>query len=113
MRKEPNILTFDEWKLLWEPYEIEDPECDNFDGIIKCPSCEGTGTIQLDHSFTDHHGNWHYSEYDVGCEFCEGEGSIEIECEQISEYNLRELYNKQVKEDTLKYANYYSYIGKK
>lgn len=111
MKKEPDILTLDEWKKLWQPHEIEIPDYDDdFDGTIKCPSCEGHRTIQLDHSFKNEIGQYEYIEYDVDCAYCEGEGVIHVSDERVSIYNLREMYEHQLKEEILKYKAYYNMI---
>ena len=61
MKKEPDILSFDVWKQLWLPHEIENldvDDSDTFDNAMKCPSCDGRGTIQLSHSFKNEHCQW-------------------------------------------------------
>jgi RecJ-like exonuclease len=109
MKKTPDILTFDEWKKLWSPHEIENPD-DDFDGTIKCPSCEGHGTIQLEHSFKNENAQWETIEYDVDCAYCEGECVIHVSDERVSESKLYEIYQYRIKEDMLNYKAYYNMI---
>lgn|SRR5574343_202145 len=111
MKKEPDILSFDKWKELWSPDEIESyGEGDNFDGTIDCPSCNGKGTVYLEHSYRDHTGRMSYDNYECECELCCGDGRMELDEPRVKEYCLIDIYNKRLKEEKLKYANYYKMI---
>ena len=62
MKKNPDILSLEQWKQLWNPIELDsiddlDNELDGeSSGSVSCPSCDGDGNITLDHSYQDVHG---------------------------------------------------------
>lgn len=58
MKKNPDILSLEEWKDLWNPLELDsvDDLDSELSGSVSCPSCDGDGTIILDHSYQDVHG---------------------------------------------------------
>lgn len=56
------------------PLVVKQSVCSNCDGLgdePKCPSCEGNGTIDLQHSWLDRKGKWNHSYYLVECKECE------------------------------------------
>ena len=117
MKKEPDILSLEEWKDLWNPLELDSvDDLDDLDselsGFVSCPSCDGDGTIMLDHSYQDVHGAWQTDEYEVECSYCHGEGTIDLDSDEITEDTIEKLYNQQVKRDLDKYNKYYAMVNK-
>ena len=118
MKKNPDILSLEQWKQLWNPIELDsidelDDELDDeSSGSVSCPSCDGDGTITLDHSYQDVQGAWQTDEYEVECSYCHGDGTIDLDSDEITEDTIEKLYNQQVKRDLDKYNEYYAMVNK-
>jgi RecJ-like exonuclease len=121
MKKNPDILSLEQWKQLWNPIELDsiddlDNDLDNeldgeSSGSVSCPSCDGDGTITLDNSYQDVHGAWQTDEYDVECMYCHGYGIIDLDSDDICDYTIEKLYNQQVKRDLEAYKKYYEMVN--
>ena len=118
MKKNPDILSLEQWKQLWNQIELEsaldsvDELDDESSGSVSCPSCDGDGTITLDHSYQDVHGAWQTDEYDVECMYCHGYGIIDLDSDDICDDTIEKLYNQQVKRDLEAYKKYYEMVNK-
>lgn len=102
MKSEPDIVPFEVWIEQFTQEEIdvlvEDSDTEVF---IKCPSCDGDGEIEFDHSFKDLDGKWNHTSYEVECEYCQGEGSFNNDLSDTD--IMKGIYKKQVQSETSRY----------
>lgn len=109
MKEQPNIIPYKTWldnltvKDICELLNITEEEYFNPDELeVECPSCEGDGHIEFDHSFSSSNGTI-YETYQCDCKYCDGYGTIDG---ATYEDKLPEIYSRLVLDDKLKYSNY-------
>ena len=110
MKSEPDLIPFEVWVEQFTQEEIDVlVEDADTEVSVKCPSCDGDGEIEFQHSFKGTDGVWQYTSYEVECEYCEGEGSF---VNDLSDMDImKDIYKKQVQHETSKYNVVYLLQG--
>lgn len=108
----PDLVPFDQWienftdEELCELLDVDMEELECLHDEVAsdtCPSCNGEGTVEFDHTFKELvTGKRITANYEFDCSYCEGDGTIE---KPLTEYEakIKEAYDCCVKQDLARY----------
>lgn len=108
----PDLVPFEEWiekftdEDLCDLLDVDMEELESLRDEVSsdtCPSCDGDGTVEFDHSFYDSvTGKRITNYYEFECSYCEGDGTVE---KSLTDYEIKikEEYDNQVKNELTKY----------